>query len=76
NAMRAGDVVSATCSGLPLYHPLWPFPVLIAEASATVYINGKPAARLESKKVCGAHIKTGSPDTFNGGPTERVAIVL
>ncbi|WP_217695526.1 PAAR domain-containing protein, partial [Pseudomonas aeruginosa] len=43
NAMRAGDDVSATCSGLPLNHPLWPFPVLIAEGSATVYINGKPA---------------------------------
>lgn len=41
NAMRAGDDVSATCSGLPLNHPLWPFPVLIAEGSATVYINGK-----------------------------------
>jgi uncharacterized Zn-binding protein involved in type VI secretion len=27
-------------------HPVWPFPVLIAEGSATVYINGKPAARL------------------------------
>lgn len=76
NAMRAGDDVSATCSGLPLNHPLWPFPVLIAEGSATVYINGKPAARLQSKMVCGAHIKTGSQDTFIGGPTERVAFVL
>ncbi len=76
NAMRAGDDVSATCSGLPLNHPLWPFPVLIAEGSATVYINGKPAARLQSKMVCGAHIKTGSQNTFIGGPTERVAFVL
>ena len=37
---------------------------------------GKPAARLQSKMVCGAHIKTGSQDTFIGGPTERVAFVL
>lgn len=76
NAMRAGDDVSSSCSGLPLNHPLWPFPVTIAEGSATVYINGKPAARLHSKMVCGAHIKTGSHDTFIGGPTERVAFVL
>ena len=26
--------------------------------------------------VCGAHIKTGSQNTFIGGPTERVAFVL
>lgn len=76
NAMRAGDDVSSNCSGLPLNHPMWPFPVLIAEGSATVYINGKPAARLQSKMVCGAHIKTGSKNTFIGGPTERVAFVL
>jgi len=76
NAMRAGEDVSACCSGLPLNHPLWPFPVLIAEGSATVYINGNPAARLHSKMVCGAHIKTGSENTFIGGPTVSVAFVL
>lgn len=57
-------------------HPMWPFPVLIAEGSATVFINGKPAARLHSKMVCGAHIKSGSPNTFIGGPTVSVAFVL
>jgi uncharacterized Zn-binding protein involved in type VI secretion len=76
NAMRAGADVSAVCSGLPMNHPMWPFPVLIAEGSATVYINGKPAARLQSKMVCGAHIKSGSEDTFIGGPTLAVAFVL
>lgn len=76
NAMRAGEDASASCSGLPFNHPLWPFPVLIAEGSATVYINGKPAARLHSKMVCGAHIKTGSENTFIGGPTIAVAFVL
>lgn len=55
---------------------MWPFPVLIAEGSATVFINGKPAARLHSKMVCGAHIKSGSPNTFIGGPTVSVAFVL
>lgn len=49
---------------------------MIAEGSATVFINGKPAARLHSKMVCGAHIKTGSPNTFIGGPTVSVAFVL
>lgn len=76
NAMRAGADVSSSCTGFPANHPLWPFPVLIAEGSATVYINGKPAARLHSKMVCGAHIKSGSDDTFIGGPTIAVAFVL
>ncbi|ROM68861.1 hypothetical protein BK653_12860 [Pseudomonas brassicacearum] len=76
NAMRAGEDTSSSCTGLPMNHPIWPFPVLIAEGSATVFINGKPAARLHSKMVCGAHIKTGSPNTFIGGPTVSVAFVL
>ncbi|EQM71299.1 PAAR domain-containing protein [Pseudomonas solani] len=75
-AMRAGDDASSSCSGLPCNHPIWPFEVTIAEGSATVYINGKPAARITSKMVCGAHIKSGSENTFIGGPTERVAFVL
>ncbi|MCD5973951.1 PAAR domain-containing protein, partial [Pseudomonas quasicaspiana] len=75
-AMRAGEDASSSCSGFPANHPYWPFPVLIAEGSATVYINGKPAARLHSKMVCGAHIKSGSDDTFIGGPTIAVAFVL
>jgi uncharacterized Zn-binding protein involved in type VI secretion len=76
NAMRAGEDIASSCTGLPLNHPMWPFPVLIAEGSATVFINGKPAARLHSKMVCGAHIKSGSPNTFIGGPTLSVAFVL
>ncbi|WP_460951218.1 PAAR domain-containing protein [Pseudomonas marginalis] len=76
NAMRAGEDIASSCSGLPMNHPVWPFPVLIAEGSATVFINGKPAARLHSKMVCGAHIKSGSPNTFIGGPTVSVAFVL
>lgn len=75
NAMRAGLDISAVCSGMPCNHPTWPMP-LIAEGSATVYINGKPAARLHSKMICGAHIKSGSQNTFIGGPTIRVAFVL
>ncbi len=44
NAMRAGVDAADSCSGLPLNHPYWPFNVEIAEGSATVYINGQPAA--------------------------------
>ena len=76
NAMRAGQDVAASCSGFPFNHPYWPFPVKIAEGSATVSINNKPAARISSKMTCGAHIKSGSPDTFIGGPTARVGFVL
>ncbi len=76
NAMRAGEDVAASCSGFPISHPYWPFPVKIAEGSATVFINNKHAARISSKMACGAHIKSGSPDTFIGGPIARVGFVL
>lgn len=76
NAMRAGMDNASSCTGFPCNHPMWPFPVLIAEGSASVFINGAPAARLHSKMTCGAHIKSGSENTFIGGPTLRVAFVL
>jgi uncharacterized Zn-binding protein involved in type VI secretion len=76
NAMRAGDDFALSCTGLPLNHPYWPFKVLIAEGSAKFYINGKPAARVQSKMVCGAHVAVGSHNTFIGGPTVSVAFVL
>ncbi|MFK3974356.1 PAAR domain-containing protein [Pseudomonas sp. NPDC087358] len=76
SAMRAGEDASSSCTGFPLNHPLWPFPVLIAEGSATVYINGMPAARMRSKMACGAHIKSGSENTFIGGPTISVVFIL
>ncbi|NBF11540.1 PAAR domain-containing protein [Pseudomonas sp. Fl4BN1] len=76
NAMRAGADMSSSCSGLPFNHPYLPMPVLIAEGSAKVTINGKPAARLQSKMVCGAHIKSGSENTLIGGPSVQVAFVF
>ncbi len=76
NAMRAGEDVAASCSGFPISHPYWPFPVKIVEGSATVFINNKHASRISSKMTCGAHIKSGSPDTFIGGPTARMGFVL
>ncbi len=75
--MRAGEDICLLLHWAPLDEsPGSALPVLIAEGSATVFINGKPAARLHSKMVCGAHIKSGSPNTFIGGPTVSVAFVL
>lgn len=68
NAMRAGDDVAAACSGFPMNHLPLSVPVVIAEGSASVFINGKPAARLSGKLFCGAHIKSASPDVNWGGP--------
>ncbi|MFY1665687.1 PAAR domain-containing protein [Pseudomonas sp. Pseu.R1] len=75
-AVRAGEDVASSCTGLALNHPMWPFQVTVAEGSATVFINGKPAARVGRKLVCGAHIKTGSDNVFIGGATVSVAFVL
>ncbi len=73
-AMRASVDMAGVCSGIPLNHYPWPAP-LIAEGSATVRFNGKPAARLSSKMVCGAHIKSGSGNVRIGGPTVRTNFV-
>jgi hypothetical protein len=50
--------------------------VTIAEGSQSVRINGLPAARLKSTLVCGAHVKSASPDVFIGGPTEQTDFVF
>jgi len=75
-AVRASIDFAAPCSGLPLNHPpLWS-PVLVAEGSMTVRTNDLPQSRLKMKMVCGAHIKTSSPDVIIGGPTERTNFVF
>jgi uncharacterized Zn-binding protein involved in type VI secretion len=75
SAIRAG-VDLATCTGFPFNHPPLPFPVLVAEGSSTVFVNGKPMSRLQSKIVCGAHVKSASPNTYVGGPSTAVAFVF
>jgi uncharacterized Zn-binding protein involved in type VI secretion len=75
-AVRAGIDQAAGCSGVPFNHPTWPGPVMVQEGSASVFINGHPAARLKSMLLCGAHLKTGSPDVVIGGETVRVGFVL
>ncbi|MGE7989475.1 RHS repeat-associated core domain-containing protein [Pseudomonas sp. NPDC089554] len=48
-----------------------PPPVLIAEGSANVFINGVAASRKGDKLTCGAKISGGSSDVFIGGGTQR-----
>ncbi len=75
-AVRVTDDVADGCSGLPINHLPWPFAIAVQEGSATVKINGLPAARLTSKLTCGAHIKTGSQNVVIGGETKRAGFVL
>jgi hypothetical protein len=75
-AARASVDFAAGCTGLPLNHfPLYA-PVLIAEGSRSVRTNDMPQSRLKAKMVCGAHLKTSSPDVIIGGPTERTNFVF
>ncbi|SDZ02058.1 PAAR motif-containing protein [Lysobacter sp. yr284] len=74
-ALRAGLDFSSGCSGAPFNHFAIPGPLLIAEGSETVTINGRPMARTSMKLVCGAKIKNGSNDVTVGGPTIRVVAV-
>lgn len=69
-AMRA-SLDFAACSGLPFNHPGLPA-VPIAEGSSSVRINGMPVARLGDKLMCGAHIKSGSPDILIGGASVQL----
>jgi uncharacterized Zn-binding protein involved in type VI secretion len=75
-AARASIDFAATCTGLPLNHMYLPLPVLIAEGSETVRTNDVPQSRLKMKMVCGANLKTSSPDVIIGGPTERTNFVF
>ena len=71
-ALRAGVDFASSCNGLPFNHLYKPGPVLIAQGSRTVTINGRPMARLEMQLECGAKIKTGSDNVTVGGPTATV----
>ncbi|WP_313713603.1 RHS repeat-associated core domain-containing protein [Pseudomonas sp.] len=48
-----------------------PAPILVAEGSTNVFINGVPAARSGDKLTCGARIAGGSRNVFIGGGTQR-----
>ncbi|WP_236183067.1 RHS repeat-associated core domain-containing protein [Pseudomonas ceruminis] len=48
-----------------------PPPVLVAEGSSNVFINGVAASRKGDKLTCGAKISGGSNNVFIGGGTQR-----
>jgi len=48
---------------------------IIATGSASVYINGQPAARIDDKLVCGGVIVEGSKNVIIGGGTEQTDII-
>ncbi|MFJ4065893.1 RHS repeat-associated core domain-containing protein [Pseudomonas sp. NPDC089996] len=48
-----------------------PGPVMVAEGSSNVFINGVAAARSGDKLTCGARIASGSRNVFIGGGTQR-----
>jgi uncharacterized Zn-binding protein involved in type VI secretion len=75
-AARAVLDFAAGCSGLPFNHFPMAAPVPLAEGSSTVLINGMPASRLKSMLVCGAHVKSASPDVVIGGETARMIPVF
>lgn len=76
SAMRASMDTSASCNGFPFNHPSLPIPITIAQGSAQIFINNLPAARVTSKLMCGAHIKSGSNNVFFGGPTVSTNFVF
>lgn len=70
-AARVFDKAVA-CNGLYSVNH-FPLPMVpIAEGSATVRINGRLAARVTSKLVCGAPIIRGKETVQIGGPTQQV----
>ncbi|SFS09837.1 PAAR domain-containing protein [Sphingomonas jatrophae] len=75
-AIRADLSSASSCTGLPFNHPWWPAPVPVREGSASVSIDKKPASRLKSKLMCGAHIKTASPNVFIGGETVQTGFIF
>jgi uncharacterized Zn-binding protein involved in type VI secretion len=75
-AIHAELSSASSCSGVPCNHPWWPATVTVKEGSATVRINGQPASRLKSKLMCGAHIKTASPNVRIGGETEQTGFIF
>ncbi|KPA13234.1 conserved hypothetical protein, membrane [Candidatus Magnetomorum sp. HK-1] len=48
---------------------------IIATGSASVYINGQPAARIDDKLVCGGVIVEGSKNVIIGGGTKKTDII-
>lgn len=50
-------------------------PAIIATGSATVFINGEPAARRGDKTICSAIITAGADNVFIGGGTAQTDLI-
>ena len=61
-AHREGDGWSVHCNPVPVCHGS-----VMASGSATVFINGKAAARIGDPVSCGSVAVDGSSDVFIGG---------
>ena len=70
-AARA-EIDTALCSGLKVLFHLEKPATRIAEGSATVLINGLPAARQGDRLQCSGDIQIGEPTVLIGGGTAQV----
>lgn len=62
-AHRQGDTWAAhTCPSIPETHAS-----VLANGSATVFVNGKPLGRIGDPVACGSSVAAGSPNVFAGG---------
>nr|WP_286946255.1 PAAR domain-containing protein [Pseudomonas sp. UBA6718] len=59
---RQGDSWAVHCSPTPACHASE-----LAEGSATVFVNGKPIARIGDPVACGSSVAQGSANVFAGG---------
>jgi uncharacterized Zn-binding protein involved in type VI secretion len=60
-AHREGDAWDIHCCDASCHSSV------LATGSSTVFINGKPAARIGDPVACGSLVAQGSSDTFIGG---------
>ncbi len=69
NAART-DLDFGLCSGMPPIGPPHPYPAsILAEGSATVFINLQHAVRKGERTACDAKVSTGSDNVYIGGPS-------
>lgn len=61
-AHRVGDSWAVHCNSLPECHGS-----VLAGGSSTVFINGKPLARIGDPIACGSAVASGSSNVFAGG---------
>lgn len=61
-ALRQGDAWAVHCNPEPLCHG-----GAQADGSSTVFVNGRPLARIGDSVSCGSSVATGASTVFAGG---------